>query len=147
MSFKAVWPIYDPTDLRAGEQAVVNSPDAVDAFVVNLSRDNAGAAMIQHQSRPLEDDSLGLMGPPGTGKIPDHDVTAGVWKGFGYLSYTDPENEYSMLAGDDKSPMYASDYVEYPAGSGVPVEILAAALKEFLVTAKRPTCVEWRNLS
>ena len=36
-------------------------------------------------------------------------------------------------------------YAEHPAGSGVPIELLAAALKEFLLTARRPSCVHWQD--
>ncbi|MBB4963153.1 Imm1 family immunity protein [Saccharothrix violaceirubra] len=35
--------------------------------------------------------------------------------------------------------------MDWDAGSGVAVEVLATALKEFLVTGHRPTCVEWQD--
>lgn len=143
MSFNAVWSIQD-TD-ESGEQMTVTTPEEVDALLTRLGEPGAGAAVIEHQERALIPDVEGLLGTPGEVKIPDHDVAAAVWQGYGYLTYADPDQDYSTLVGESASPQYSSEYVDYPAGSGVPVEALAAALREFLTTAARPTCVQWQD--
>ncbi|MEU6152292.1 Imm1 family immunity protein [Actinosynnema sp. NPDC047251] len=145
MSFTAVWPINDPEDAEAADESTVDSPQDVDALLRRLAEPGAGPAVIEHQDRPLLDDTEGLLGAPGQTKIPDHDVAAAIHAGFGYLTYADPDHDYSTLVGDPGSPEYRSEYVDYPAGTGVPVEALGAALKDFLATAARPTCVEWQN--
>ena len=40
------------------------------------------------------------------GHVPDHDMTVGVWHGYGYLSFTDAEHDYMVLDGDPRSPSY-----------------------------------------
>jgi immunity protein Imm1 of predicted polymorphic toxin system len=143
MSFNAVWSVQNADE--SGEQMTVTTPEEVDALLARLAETGAGAAVIEHQERALIPDTEGLLGAPGEVKIPDHDVAAAVSNGYGYLTYADPDQDYSTLIGDGDSPVYASEYVDYPAGSGVQVGILSAALKEFLLTAHRPACVEWQD--
>jgi hypothetical protein len=143
MSFNAVWSVQDADE--SGEQMTVTTPEEVDALLARLAESGAGAAVIEHQERALIPDAEGLLGAPGEVKIPDHDVAAAVSSGFGYLTYADPDQDYSTLVGEAESPVYASEYVDYPAGSGVQVGLLAAALKEFLLTAQRPSCVQWQD--
>ncbi|MEU4801897.1 Imm1 family immunity protein [Actinosynnema sp. NPDC023587] len=144
MSFTAVWPINDRADAEAADELTVSTPDDVDALLGRLAEPGAGPAVIEHQDRPLMDDTEGLLGAPGQTKIPDHDVAATVHGGYGYLTYADPDHDYSTLVGEPDSPGYHSEYVDYPAGAGVPVEALGLALKDFLATAARPTCVAWQ---
>ncbi len=145
MSFTAVWPIQDPDDTEAADELTVAAPEDVDTLLECLAEPGAGPAVIEHQDRDLLDDTEGLLGAPGQTKIPDHDVAAAVHDGYGYLTYADPDHDYSTLAGDPDSPEYRSEYVDYPAGAGVPTETLGEALKEFLATAKRPTTVTWQT--
>jgi hypothetical protein len=144
MSFTAVWPITDQNDTDAADEMTVSTPEDVDTLLARLAEPGAGPAVIEHQDRELITDTEGLLGAPGTTEIPDHDVAAAVDQGYGYLTYADPEHDYSTLRGEPSSPEYRSEYVDYPPGAGVPVDLLAAALKEFLATAKRPTCVDWQ---
>jgi hypothetical protein len=144
MSFTAVWPITDANDADAADELTVNAPEDVDTLLSRLAEPGAGPAVIEHQDRELIIDSEGLLGAPGTTRIPDHDVAAAIHHGYGYLTYADPDHDYSTLKGDPSSPEYRSEYVDYPAGAGVPVEVLASALKEFLATAQRPTGVTWQ---
>lgn len=144
MSFTAVWPINDNEDADAADELTVSTPEDVDTLLSRLAEPGAGPAVIEHQDRELITDTEGLLGEPGTTKIPDHDVAATVHDGYGYLTYADPDHDYSTLKGDPASPEYRSEYVDYPAGAGVPVEELAAALKEFLATAQRPDKVNWQ---
>ncbi|GAA1346849.1 Imm1 family immunity protein [Saccharothrix algeriensis] len=144
MSFTAVWPISDPDDTEAADEMTVDSPQDVDALLRRLAEPGAGPAVVEHRDRPLMDDVEGLLGEPGRTRIPDHDVAAAVHGGYGYLTYADPDHDYSTLRGEPGSPGYRSEYVDFPAGSGVPVEALASALKDFLATGRRPTGVGWR---
>lgn len=145
MSFTAVWPIMKEHDADAADEMTVGTPEDVDALLTRLAEPGAGPAVIEHQDRELITDTEGLLGAPGVAKIPDHDVAAAVHRGYGYLTYADPDHDYSTLDGEEESPEYRSEYVDYPAGAGVPVETLAMALNEFLTTAQRPTCVRWRD--
>ncbi|WP_123745497.1 Imm1 family immunity protein [Saccharothrix texasensis] len=144
MSFTAVWPIMKEQDADAADEMTVDTPEDVDTLLTRLAEPGAGPAVVEHQDRELITDTEGLLGAPGTTKIPDHDVAVTLHQGYGYLTYADPEHDYSTLQGDPASPEYRSEYVDYPAGAGVPVEVLATALKEFLATAKRPTGVDWQ---
>ncbi|MEU4741494.1 Imm1 family immunity protein [Actinosynnema sp. NPDC023658] len=144
MSFTAVWPIIDENDADAADEMTVGTPEDVDTLLRRLAEPGAGPAVIEHQARELIVDTEGLLGAPGTTRIPDHDVAAAVHQGFGYLTHADPDHDYSTLRGDPASPEYRSEYVDYPAGAGVPVEVLAAALKDFLATAERPAHVTWQ---
>jgi len=144
MSFTAVWPITDEQDAHAADEMTVATPEDVDALLTRLAEPGAGPAVIEHQERELITDTEGLLGAPGSTKIPDHDVAAAVHRGFGYLTHADPDHDYSTLVGDPSSPEYRSEYVDYPAGSGVPPEALATALKDFLATAERSGSVTWQ---
>ncbi|MER5264640.1 Imm1 family immunity protein [Actinosynnema sp. NPDC002837] len=144
MSFTAVWPIMKERDADAADEMTVGTPEDVDTLLTRLAEPGAGPAVIEHQDRELITDTEGLLGAPGSAKIPDHDMAAAIHQGYGYLTYADPEHDYSTLAGDPASPEYRSEYVDYPAGAGVPVDVLATALKEFLATAKRPEGVTWQ---
>ena len=145
MSFTAVWPISDPDDSDAADELTVSTPEDVDALLARLAEPDAGPAVIEHLDRDLITDTEGLLGAPGATKIPDHDVVAAVRGGFGYLTYADPEHDSSTLEGEAASPELRSEHVDYPAGAGVAVEVLATALKDFLATARRPSCVRWRE--
>lgn len=145
MSFTAVWPISVPGDPDAADELTVSAPEDVDTLLSRLAEPGAGPAVIEHLDRDLITDTEGLLGAPGTMKIPDHDVAAAVHGGFGYLTYADPEHDYAVLRGEAGSPEFRSEYVDYPAGTGVPVEVLATALKDFLDTATRPSGVEWQE--
>ncbi|WP_447004275.1 Imm1 family immunity protein [Saccharothrix isguenensis] len=140
MSFTAGWGVYDEHDLSAGVLITVETPEQVDAMVDQLAMDTAEAAKIVHDARPLSPSAW-------TGEVgPDHQLWAGVWKGYGYLMYVDPDHELCQPVGDPDSPVFHSDSDEFEAGTGIPVETFTRALKEFLATAERPTCVEWRDV-
>ncbi|WP_367135304.1 Imm1 family immunity protein [Saccharothrix sp. HUAS TT1] len=144
MSFTAVWPITDEHDAAAADGMTVATPEDVDTLLARLAEPGAGPAVIEHQDRGSITDTEGLLGAPGSAQLPDHDVTAAVHQGYGYLTHADPDHDYSTLAGDPASPEHRSEHVDYPAGAGVPVEVLAAALKDFLATARRPGSVTWQ---
>lgn len=145
MSFTAVWPITDEHDADAADEMTVGTPEDVDTLLSRLADPGAGPAVIEHQERELIVDTEGLLGAPGATRIPDHDVAAAVHGGYGYLTYADPEHDSSTLRGEPSSPGYRSEYVDYPAGAGVAVEVLATALKDFLTSARRPDSVSWQN--
>jgi hypothetical protein len=116
----------------------VTTPDEVKALVDQLSQDTSEAAKIEHLGR----ERLTFEGE----SAPDHLLAAGVRGGYGYLEYVDDDHELCQPVGDPDSPVYHSDSDQYEAGTGVPIETFTKALKEFLATAQRPTCVEWREV-
>jgi hypothetical protein len=62
------------------------------------------------------------------------------------LEYSDDDHDLCQPAGDPESPVFHSDSDQFEAGTGIPIATFTKALKEFLVTARRPTCVEWREV-
>ncbi len=146
MSFTAVWPISDPDNPDAADSLGVGAPEDVDALLARLAEPGAGPATVEHLDRDLITDTEGLLGAPGHARFPDHDVAVAVHGGYGYLTYADPEHDYATLKGEPDSPALHTEHVDYPAGSGVPVELLATALKDFLATARRPGCVAWQEV-
>lgn len=135
MTITAVWPIASKTDANAGDGLTITEPGEVDELIRRLSEPNAGPASIWHEHRELADESTGML---------DHDVIAAVDGGYGYLSHFDVDHDFAVLEGDPESPGLTSEDIEFPAGSGVAVGVLAAALKDFLETASRPKVVDWR---
>ncbi|MGQ0840892.1 Imm1 family immunity protein [Actinokineospora sp.] len=67
----------------------------------------------------------------------------------GDVGYVGPVDGYSHVAkmwpaGDPASPTtHGTNNVEYPAGSGLPLTVLARVLDEFRETAKLPESVRW----
>ncbi|GAA3843453.1 hypothetical protein GCM10022243_07440 [Saccharothrix violaceirubra] len=136
MSFTAYWGIHDGS-IDNGEIRTITTDAEVDALVTELTKEISGFARIHHEGRPTM--PVPFTGEPG----PDHIVHAGVHRAYGYLGHLDPDHDFGHPVGDPASPVYHSDSEEFPAGSGIPVETLATALKEFLATGQRPTCVDW----
>jgi hypothetical protein len=137
MSFVATWTILKPDGTADGGEMTVDTAQDVTSLIDELDKDGASAAMVRHDRRPMVADGTG-------GQVPDHDMTVGVWQGYGYLSFTDAVHDYMVLNGDPRSPAYPAHYVEYDAGTGVPLDRLRAALLQFLETAARPDNVEWK---
>lgn len=129
MTFSAGWSVYDPANPGAGKRATVATPDDVDTLVTELADERAGAAVLEPAG--------------GEHDAPRHILTAGVSNGYGYLSYIG--DGYLVSIGAPESPAFHGDDAEYTAGSGIPIETLAAALKEYLRTGHRPTTVEWTD--
>ncbi|TVT52694.1 hypothetical protein FNH05_12680 [Amycolatopsis rhizosphaerae] len=62
---------------------------------------------------------------------------------WGYLLYSG-EGGYLVTDGDPDSPAVPSE-VGFPAGSGLPVERITGALREFVRTRRLPSAVQWRD--
>ncbi|MCA1190401.1 MULTISPECIES: Imm1 family immunity protein [Saccharopolyspora] len=137
MTITAVWSIASTADANAGDGLSVTEPGEVDDLVRRLAEPNAGPATIWHEGREPADSATGML---------DHDVIAAVSGGYGYLSHIDTDHDYAVLDGDPESPALISEDAEFPAGSGVDPAVLAAALRDFLETGRRPKAVEWRTL-
>ncbi|GAA3022602.1 Imm1 family immunity protein [Actinokineospora globicatena] len=140
MSFRATWEIYDPRELPADGALVAHTPQDVGRLVALLSEPSANPAMVVHLDRPL------VISEFSGNTVPDHLLWALVHSGFGYLSHFCPEHPYSVPIGDPASPARHYDHTEFEAGSGVSFDVFTQALKEFLTTAARPTCVQWRQI-
>ncbi len=137
MTITAVWAISSPANTHAGDGLTVSEPSGVDELVDRLAEPNAGLAALWHEQREAADPDTGML---------DHDVVTAVSAGFGYLAYIDTDHDYAVLDGDPDSPPLHVDDVHFPAGSGVGVDVLTEALREFLSTARRPIAVEWREV-
>ncbi|MFR9731550.1 Imm1 family immunity protein [Saccharopolyspora sp. MS10] len=137
MTITAVWSIASTADANAGDGLTLTEPGEVDELVRRLAEPGAGPATIWHEGRELADSATQML---------DHDVIAAVSGGYGYLSHFDADHDFAVLAGDPESPALSSEDVEFPAGSGVAPEVLAAALRDFLDTGRRPRAVEWRSV-
>jgi len=146
MSIKATWGTSDPEEYLVGHQMTVTTPDEVDLLIARLGDPNASAASLVHANRPTVIDTEGYFGAAGS-EVVDHSVDVCVRDQFGYLIYSSPEHDhaYATAVGDPLSPKAISDQSEFAAGTGLPLETLAAALKEFLLTAQRPSCVQWQD--
>ncbi|RLK60311.1 Imm1 family immunity protein [Actinokineospora cianjurensis] len=140
MSFRAAWEICDPQELPADGTLVAHTPDDVDRLVALLSDPRADPAMVFHLDRPSVISEF-------SGKsVPDHLLWALVHRGFGYLSHYCPTHPFSLPIGDPTSPARHYDHTDFEAGTGLALDLFTHALKEFLATAARPTCVRWRQL-
>lgn len=89
-------------------------------------------------------------GSPGVADIQgaeeDPVITVQVHSGYGYLAYySDDASVYSL--GDPDSPELREESEEgYPAGAGLSLDQLRAALAEVVTTGQAPTVVPTRNL-
>lgn len=64
--------------------------------------------------------------------------------GWGYLQYAGDAG-YLVTDGDPQSPA-APCVADFPAGTGLPVEDVIAALLEFVRTRQLPATVPWRDV-
>lgn len=134
MTITAVWPITSAADANAGDGMTITEPAEIEELIRRLAEPNAGAATIWHESRELADTATGML---------DHDVVVAVAHDFGYLSHIDADHDFAVLCGDPQSPALQTDDVDFPAGSGVALPVLSAALRDFLETGQRPSSVDW----
>jgi immunity protein Imm1 of predicted polymorphic toxin system len=143
MSLEVSWNVMDSHRTEARTMTVGNALD-VERLVSALAADSASDALIYHQGRPMLDP---LEGFEDDEILHDHHATVGALNSWGYFSYTDEEHELSSLAGDPSSPPFHGEICDHPAGSGIPLDLLKAAIVEFLETADRPRCVNWKSIS
>ncbi|WP_018680673.1 Imm1 family immunity protein [Actinokineospora enzanensis] len=139
MGIHARWEIHDPENLPTNGELVAETPEDVDRLVALLTEPSAEPASVEHLARTrIRSEWSGEI-------VPDHLMWALVQRGYGYLLYYSAEHEHCTAVGDAASRAYHYDYNDFPAGSGISIELFARAIKEFLATAVRPTCVTWRK--
>jgi hypothetical protein len=142
MTIDAYWADFEPPDTiieRESHESVLTTPDDVRVLVNALARPNTSEALLVHRGRPMEFNKF-----LGRTEI-DHQVIIVVWRGYGYMEYSDPMH-YSQFEGDPNSPEFhtsTSGYF-YP-GTGVSLDTLVGAVSEFVATGERPVCVQWRE--
>lgn len=137
MTLTATWLILDASG-HSEKTMTIRDNDDVDALIAALSEPATTDASIHHEDRsPVEFDGE---------QVDDHALNAGIHGGLGYLTHGDPDHEPAFSVGASDSAEYPGYFVEYPAGSGVPVDAFLEALAEFLLTAKRPANLEWRTI-
>jgi hypothetical protein len=141
MTITAGWADLEPGTVivRRAHQMVLKTSEDVRDLVEILAKPDTGEAHMVHTGRPkwrnefsdeLEDDNQVFIGTCG---------------GFWYMEYFDPTN-WSQLVGDPISPEWHTVHSgHFFAGTGVSMDTIIKAITEFMVTAERPTCVEWRE--
>jgi Immunity protein Imm1 len=141
MTIITYWADFEPGTIieRISHETVLATPDDVQTLIDGLARPSTSEASLVHTKRPKEHNKLFDT------MENDHQVIIAVWRGHGYMEYSDPKY-YSQFAGDPASPEWhtSSSGYFYP-GTGVSLDTLVKAVSEFLVTAERPTCVQWRE--
>jgi len=102
--------------------------------------DDSVAALYLHD-RPLN--------PAG---VPDHEMLVAVnhEDKVGSLQYFGPDHDHAAtslgagLSDDELSYQYMGNERVFPARSEIPLPVIVSAVKEFMATGVRPTCVEWQ---
>jgi hypothetical protein len=102
---------------------------------VNVITDEDVTYLVQLLAQPWAD----------TGSIQTDDVVLDVHvhEQWGYLLYAG-EDGYLVTNGDPESPAVSSE-TGFPAGSGLPVDRVTEALREFVRTKRLPGAVPWRD--
>ncbi|MFD9891380.1 Imm1 family immunity protein [Amycolatopsis sp. NPDC059027] len=132
MSFRSSWDSYpdDPAGHIGGENVVVSTAAETDQLVERLRSPRAGTAKVWGPD--IRQDVW-------TGQL----LHVGVHGSFAYISYTSDSVGVVFADGDPESPEYDSPDEEFPPGSGLPVGVVAAGLKEFLVSGTQPRAIPW----
>jgi immunity protein Imm1 of predicted polymorphic toxin system len=109
--------------------------DQVEDLVAALLGPGTHDAVLQHLARPLWND-----------EVPDHEVALGVRGDRGAMWFADESGTWCTKG---TGPVTPPEYNEgtFPAYCEIPLDELSAAVKEFLVTARRPTGVEWQTVA
>ncbi|PPK70324.1 Imm1 family immunity protein [Actinokineospora auranticolor] len=136
MTIEVGWGIDHADGTFGGDRMSLRTAADVEEFVRRLGGDGAGVAWVNHKGRSLWNAELG---------IPDHEVFAAVYAGFGYFSYQDPTVDKCYPVGLPDSPEVEYDDDDFPPGSGVSTTLLTRAVAEFLATKARPTCLDWTS--
>ncbi|GDY33770.1 Imm1 family immunity protein [Gandjariella thermophila] len=141
MTITARWADLRPGTVtaQAEHEMTLSTSEDIRGLVERLSAAHTSEAHLVHHDRPRKVSAFG-----GDSR-PDHHVVVGVWQGFGYIEYTDPEH-WSQPIGDPNSPEWHTSTGEhFRAGSGIPITDLVNALSEFLTNPQRPACLTWRE--
>jgi immunity protein Imm1 of predicted polymorphic toxin system len=102
---------------------------------VDITTDDDVARLVELLAQPWAD----------TGSIQTHDAVLDVHvhDQWGYLLYSG-EAGYLITDGDPESPAAPSE-TGFPVGSGLPVDRITEALREFVHTRHLPRVVPWRD--
>jgi hypothetical protein len=73
-------------------------------------------------------------------------IDAHVENGLGYLLFNGQEITFGYSVGLSTSPAVLASETQFPAGSGVPLDMFTTALIEFLNTDRLPTSIRWSDL-
>lgn len=75
-------------------------------------------------------------------------LAVGVRGELGALHWCDDENAYVPVSGLNPSSKdyntWGAHHFVVPSSAEVPIEVAYAALREFVATRRRPTCVDWK---
>lgn len=139
-TMRAHWAARTTEGRWVGGRLEVSSATDVEQLMTAIAQPLAEAAIIYHGGRPMIRNPFFEDGED----VPDHEVEVGVRDGWGYIRMsTSDDDDIWNLDGDPASPQYVQGESEFPAGSGLPLAQVSAALNAFLLTARRPECVPW----
>jgi hypothetical protein len=141
MTIMAAWADFHPGTEREREthEVTLSTRSDVQELVDRLARPDTSEAVLTHSARPLRTNEF--TGESGS----DHHVVVGVFKGFGYVEYTDPDH-VSQIVGEPSSPEWHTTMSDhFLAGTGVSLATLVDLIEEFRTTSVRPTIVRWRD--
>lgn len=79
----------------------------------------------------------------GTIQTEDTALDVHIHDGWGYMQYAGNAG-YLITDGDPTSPAIPSE-ADFPAGTGLPVDRVIAAIREFVRTGQLPETVPWRD--
>jgi hypothetical protein len=133
--------VMHPRGIQRIGKRTVSSPNEVDSLIAAIAELPERTAVIYHTGRPPTGNVF-FYDPQ---NIYDHELTITVNERWGYLrmwTIADGDHDW-ILRGSPDSPGITNSEVQFCAGSGVPIVMIAAALREFLASAQRPECVMW----
>ncbi|MCN9244919.1 Imm1 family immunity protein [Streptomyces sp. RY43-2] len=121
---------------------VIVTPDDADALVDALlaGRDSENMAELHSLERPTL--------PSG---FPDHEFLVGVDKELqvGVLSFMDESGNVVSLGTSGRrggvSYFIAGNETEFPGYSEIAIDLVRRAVREFISSGRRPTCVQWQE--
>ncbi|GIF17247.1 Imm1 family immunity protein [Actinoplanes teichomyceticus] len=127
---------------HADNPAMLSSVEDVDRFVDALRDGSAGEnlAQLHSLSRPLLSSGC-----------PDHELLVGVngASNVGMLAWMDASGNFATLGVSEQQARgtysIMGEWTEFPEDVEVPLEVIRQAVKDFLISEGRPTCVEWQT--
>ncbi|MGH3931128.1 MAG: Imm1 family immunity protein [Pseudonocardiaceae bacterium] len=125
----------------AQQHTCLSSPRDVLGLVEQLAQPHTSEAYLIHTGRPPVTSAV-------TGHTKaDHGLVIAVHDGRGYAEYSDSSRHCQTLGAPDSGEWHTTRQGHFLAGSGIPVDQLAAMVIEFLTTAEVPESAQWRDLT
>jgi Immunity protein Imm1 len=144
MTLDVTWYVYHGDAPRTWGEMKVMTPEDVHALVAALQQPGVDDAYVTHLGRPTQ-----VVPALGDEHLPDHVVHLTLEQGWGYFAFAGaaegwPDGFSGSPQGDPRSPRVHGTYnTDYPAGSGLPLDVFERVVSQFLTTKELATCVRW----